>query len=206
MTCTVTTPIFFEHTFNDAKIRFSDRMTLKPAQYSQVLVKLATTETHGSFFSPTSSVLWPNRKPPFSEYKEFQGLAAILASYQELAVKSWGLNCLVKDVEQPLTLASDSFLSNLKAIFTYTVEHLDLQEWLEYSCQLAKEYLTVQLEKPIKVQDPENESAWWFQIVARCHGSVNKIFENQTKMTKFFVSNVPAEAREKIRFEIIMED
>jgi hypothetical protein len=80
-----------------------------------------------------------------------------------------------------------------------------LQEASQRAYQLAKAMLPASVEPPRRVADPENDPEWWLTIVARCRGSAASILGAYNALIDRFVAEVPAEARNRIRFEILVD-
>ena len=191
-------------------MRIEDWTTLGRPRYSsrRILQDLSDEfQDNASVFQPSampaSACTW-TLKPP--ESKGFEGLAAILASLQEPARNNWGFHLLVLDEESPVPATSDRFLSHVREAFGATCVCRQLEEWAELAYQLAKELLPADVEAPHKVADPENEAEWWLAIVAKCKGSAASILTAYDRLVERFVVEVPAEARNQIRFEIVVDD
>lgn len=138
-----------------------------------------------------------------SHTSEFDGLAAILASLQEPARNNWSPLWVVSEEDSPVPAYSETFLWKE---FSSTWVRRELQEWAERARQLAAKLLGGNVEGPHREADPENEAEWWMAITVKCHGSVESILAAYDKLVERFVAEVPAEARDRIRFEVRIDD
>jgi hypothetical protein len=184
--------------------------TVAPRRYSRGRIWQDPTnklQTYVFFFQsnamPATTYTWALKRPGG---KGFEGLAAILTSLQEPARNNWGSLSLVSDEESPVPATSDMFLSHLREAFAVTCAPWELQKWAELAYQLATELMPADVEAPQKVVDPENEGECWLAIIAKCKGSLASILTAYDKLVERFVAEVPAEARDRIRFEILVDD
>lgn len=81
-----------------------------------------------------------------------------------------------------------------------------VQEWAEFAHQLAQEVMQTDVDPPHREEDVEIEGEWCLLIVIRSHGSVEETLAGWEALSKRFTSEVPTEARDRIRFEMVLED
>ena len=146
---------------------------------------------------------------PYPDESEFEGLATIVTAHQEPARNNWGAVSLVLDDDLSVPPVSDTFishLSHLKEAFLPTWRRWRFGYWVEHAVELAKECMSAVVEAPRQVVDPENEAEWWTAIPIECRGEVIAIVGAYDKLTERFVAEVPSEARDRIRFELRIEN
>jgi hypothetical protein len=80
-----------------------------------------------------------------------------------------------------------------------------IQEGADHAYRLAKVLLPACVEPPRRVHDPEADAEWWLAIVAKCPGDAASVLSAYNKLVERFVAEVPAEARDRIRFEIVVD-
>lgn len=146
---------------------------------------------------------WHSRCP---ERREFEGLATIVIALQEPARNNWGAVSLVLDDDLSVPPVSDTFISHRREAFLPTSVRWHFRYWVEHAVELAKECMSAVVEAPRKVIDPENEAEWWTAIPIGCRGEVLAIVGAYDKLTERFVAEVPSEARDRIRFELRIEN
>ena len=140
------------------------------------------------------------------EKHEFAGLSAILVSFHEPARTISGTPSLVLDEDSPLPAVFNSLAVNPGDSLSPSLWYWELQYWAERAAAMARDCLSVSVEPARRQIDPEIDQEWWLAILVKCRGDVTQIAERYQILTRRFVTEVPPEVRDHIRFELQMGD
>jgi hypothetical protein len=77
-----------------------------------------------------------------------------------------------------------------------------LQEAVDNTLNIIKEFPVKSIDNPQIEEDPEVENDWWISIPVWCHGTVEEVFRTYKAIIKKFVVEVTPPQRERIRIDI----